>query len=287
MRYELFKKTMNEKVSDNEVGKILKRMGANPSRFTGIFRLGSPVEKLMQNALTSKEIKLGNALEKIIADYLVDGNLESLPKRTEDGAYDFDQLFIEKESGRILFIEQKVRDDHDSTKKKGQIQNFLEKKRVLAELYPDNEVVSAMWFIDDTAKKNQKYYTGFVEGELFYGAEINQVFEEFPNSPELMEIYNDLVKNMIAYKQDISNDSGSLNIEDECEYDLTILSASEIVGLLSNHEIVSKVLPLISPTGAIYTELEDILSKKINNQNKKKALELIYRIQGKLKLGVS
>lgn len=284
MEYKLFKKTMNEKVSDNEVGKILKRMGAAPSRFTGVFRLGSPVEKLMQNALTSKEIKLGNALEKIIADYLADGNLEPLPRRTEDGAYDFDQLFIEKESGRILFIEQKVRDDHDSTKKKGQIQNFLEKKKVLTELYPDSEIVSAMWFIDDTVKKNQKYYLDFVEGELFYGAEINEVFEEFPNSPELMEIYDDLVKNMITYKEDISNASGSLNIEGEgeCEYDLTILTAGEIVGLLSNHEIVSKVLPLISPTGAIYTEFENVLSRKINNKNKKRALELIMELKADL-----
>lgn len=48
----------------------------------------------------------------------------------------------------IYLIEQKVRDDHDSTKKSGQINNlFSAKSKHWKTIYPNSEIVSSMWTV--------------------------------------------------------------------------------------------------------------------------------------------
>ena len=55
-------------------------------------------------------------------------------------------------------IEQKMRDDHDSTKKRGQFENFLKKVSYLKEKFPNKEIEAGMWFVDNSLVKNKKYY---------------------------------------------------------------------------------------------------------------------------------
>lgn len=57
---------------------------------------------------------------------------------------------------KTVLIEQKVRDDHDSSKKTGQIVNFQTKKNALSKDF--DEFYCTSWFIDDGLKKNRSYY---------------------------------------------------------------------------------------------------------------------------------
>jgi len=78
------------------------------------------------------------------------------------------------------FIEQKVRDDHDSTKKRGQISNFESKLEILYKKHKE-KLVGIMYFIDPELSKNKNYYLPElnklckfydVKTYLFYGKEL-------------------------------------------------------------------------------------------------------------------
>ncbi len=71
----------------------------------------------MQNLLQSHEIRFGDAFEKLIEEYLIENNFTILDNNFTDSAgnrLNVDQFF--KKNNHYYFIEQKVRDDHDSTK---------------------------------------------------------------------------------------------------------------------------------------------------------------------------
>ena len=91
----------------------------NPKRYTGIFRISNARTKLIQNVTQSREIKFGDFMEEIITEYISKMGYENLDKsigNDENGnALSADQIF--KENDKIYLIEQKIRDDHDSTKK--------------------------------------------------------------------------------------------------------------------------------------------------------------------------
>lgn len=107
-------------------------------------------EKIYQNYLTSINIKFGSALEEIFHRYLTFKGATFLNRRCIPGK-DCDQLFTYK--GKTILIEQKVRDDHDSSKKVGQLENYLFKKQSL----PKN-ALCCCWFIDDNFSKNYNFY---------------------------------------------------------------------------------------------------------------------------------
>jgi hypothetical protein len=72
--------------------------------------------------------------------------------------YNIDQLFKNPKNGIIYLIEQKVRDDHDSTKKRGQFNNFEVKYYEVSRQYSSNKIIPIMWFIDPSLVKNRRYY---------------------------------------------------------------------------------------------------------------------------------
>ncbi|MGL4347763.1 MAG: hypothetical protein ACRCR9_06765 [Chitinophagaceae bacterium] len=97
---------------------------------------------VLQNLLQSHEIRFGDAFEHIIEAYLKLKGGEILPKQLivdKKKVLSIDQLFNLKNT--IYFIEQKVRDDHDSTKKRGQIDNF-EKNLII---YLINILIKNYW----------------------------------------------------------------------------------------------------------------------------------------------
>ncbi|MDR0820076.1 MAG: hypothetical protein LBN19_00865 [Endomicrobium sp.] len=83
----------------------------------GLFRPTKPKAKILQNLLQSQEIKFGDAFEKLIELYLTENGFTILPKKISGEKINesliIDQYFKIKE--KIYFIEQKIRDDHDST----------------------------------------------------------------------------------------------------------------------------------------------------------------------------
>lgn len=175
INYDNFTRELNERIkSDDEFFyELLITVIKNPERYTGIFRVSNARTKLIQNVTQSREIKFGDFMEDIVTQYISVMGYENLNKKISE-ELEADQLFVM--NGKICLIEQKIRDDHDSTKKRGQYDNFRKKYTALKEKYSGHEVIAVMWFIDDSLRKNRKYYTERAESEALPGVSIHIIY---------------------------------------------------------------------------------------------------------------
>lgn len=192
LTYQDFVNILNKHIFDEEKFVLLTKVADYPERFIGLFRPTKPGTKILQNLLQSHEIRFGDALEELIEKIFEDLGYKTLQKsipRTKNVSEKnkknlaLDQFFVDPESNTYYFIEQKVRDDHDSSKKRGQINNFEEK---LDEILEQNKgkfskLVGIMYFIDPDLSKNKNYYEAELETlkeaysvdlYLFYGKEL-------------------------------------------------------------------------------------------------------------------
>lgn len=150
--YADFVSRLNAKVKSDEdfYVELLKTVIKSPHRYTGIFRLTNAKTKLIQNVTQSREIKFGDFMEEIVTEYIALMGYHNLDKNIGNddagNALSADQVF-EKGNGTYL-IEQKIRDDHDSTKKRGQFEDFWKKYTLLKSKYPHRKIIASMWFID-------------------------------------------------------------------------------------------------------------------------------------------
>jgi len=122
MKYFKFKSNINEIIFEKSKVDLITKVAKYPQRYIGLFRPTKPKAKLLQNLLQSQEIRFGDAFEKIIEEYLKELDYEILDKSFEyqnGDKLNVDQFFLK--DNIYYFVEQKVRDDHDSTKKRGQI----------------------------------------------------------------------------------------------------------------------------------------------------------------------
>lgn len=186
MNYPEFSSILNKHIFKGEKSEILRRIAEDPERFIGLFRPTKPGAKILQNLLQSHEIKMGDALEEIIENIIQDLKFKSLPKNILDNngeMLSLDQYFTNGKT--YYFIEQKVRDDHDSSKKRGQISNFEKKLEILYKKHRA-DLIGIMYFIDPDLSKNKNYYTQELKrlGEfygirlyLFYGKELFEYFK--------------------------------------------------------------------------------------------------------------
>ena len=146
--------------------------------------------------LQSHEIKFGDALEELIEEILKDLGYSILPKSitTSNGEQlSLDQFFTDGKN--YYFIEQKIRDDHDSTKKRDQIANFEAKLEELFKKYKDN-LIGIMYFIDPDLAKNKNFYTSELNRlneyykvplYLFYGKELFELLESLEYWERLLD----------------------------------------------------------------------------------------------------
>ena len=209
--YEDFADELNAKIkSDSDFYyELLITVIKNPQRYTGIFRVSNARTKLLQNVTQSREIKFGDFMEDIITWYIPEMGYINLDKNISP-ELKADQLF--RKDGVIYLIEQKIRDDHDSTKKRGQYDNFSRKYSLLREEYPECEINAVMWFIDDGLRKNRRYYFDRREQEsgkniniyIFYGEEL---FTELLGCPDVWE---EICSHLAHNKSDRSNETLSI-----------------------------------------------------------------------------
>lgn len=186
LSYEQFKEELDRKIKsgDDFYLELLETVIDNPSRYCGLFRLSNAKTKLIQNVTQSKEIKFGDFMEEISTQYIKLLGYKNYPKdlgEDENGdRLNCDQLFTK--DNILYLVEQKVRDDHDSTKKRGQYSNFYKKVKLIRRKYPNYHICASMWFIDDGLVKNKNYYieqmndTTFdnTELHLYYGGDFFQ-----------------------------------------------------------------------------------------------------------------
>jgi len=181
MNYQQFSAILNRHIFEGDRKRLLRRIANSPERFIGLFRPTKPRAKILQYLLQSHEIRFGDSIEELIEEILGEMGYTVLPKdlTTETGErLSLDQYFAD--ANRYYFIEQKVRDDHDSTKKRGQLSNFETKLEVLYNKH-GHQLIGVMYFIDPDFSKNKNYYlpelrrlSAFynVELHLLYGGEL-------------------------------------------------------------------------------------------------------------------
>ena len=178
---------------------LLCKVIKDPTRYVGIFRITNVKTKLIQNVTQSREIKLGDFMEDIVTDYIHAMGYTNLNKHigtdTEGNPLNADQAF--REGNTIFLIEQKIRDDHDSTKKRGQYDNFRKKYTLLKTQYPDCTINATMWFIDNSFAKNKRYY-------------LTKASQESSNNVTLNILYGDALFDTIFNRNDVW--------EEICEY---------------------------------------------------------------------
>jgi hypothetical protein len=200
MNYEKFCSILNKHIFEGEKKELLEKISEKPERFIGLFRPTKPTGKILQHILQSHEIRMGDAFEEIIEEILKFIGYKILPKiikNENNQILSLDQYFTDGE--KYFFIEQKLRDDHDSSKKRGQMFNFEAKLEALFKKHSSN-LVGIMYFIDPDLSKNKNYYLEEfkklrefynVELHLFYGRELF----EYLGKPDLWEKMLSWLKN--------------------------------------------------------------------------------------------
>lgn len=282
IQYNDFKTWLNQKLFEKSYSDLISKIADNPDRFIGIFRPTKPKTKLIQNITQSHEIRFGDALEFIFEKYFKEEGFTLITKRFKfnDKELNVDQLF--EKDNVIYMIEQKVRDDHDSTKKRGQFQNFENKYFALTSMYQQKTIIPIMWFIDDSLTKNKKYYLEEMErmqmdyqckSYLFYGKEM------FNNSTEAsfrIEMWNEILDYLEQWKQSLP-DMPEVNFDLQAEKVFEeIKGVSPVVyrKLFENKEIIEKIFPILFPENKVLKKLEDYFYSeyKTNNQTIYKTL---------------
>ena len=266
---------------------LLEKLVINSDWFVGFFRPTKPKTKLIQNITQSHEIKFGDALENIFEDYFRKLGFEILPKRlseqetSDNKVYSIDQLF--KKNNMIYLIEQKIRDDHDSTKKVGQFSNFEKKYYEVSKQYSSNEVIPIMWFIDDSLRKNKNYYINEMNRmaedygcspKLYYGAELFSKNEEgMQDIP--YEMWNEINEYLMLWKEtlpDMPEVNFDVNSEEVFE-EIKDLSPAIYRKLFENEDVVEQILPIIFTTGEVLRKLRGYFYSKKD----KKIYETLYK----------
>lgn len=271
MQYEKFKNTFNRIVFGSSKRDLLKKIAEYPDRYIGIFRPTKPKAKILQNLTQSNEIRFGDAFERIIRDYFEENEYERLNKNIElaDSSWVVaDQLI--KFGDTTIFVEQKIRDDHDSTKKRGQIDNFKKKVAALAGRYGKENLKCFFFFIDPKLQKNKNYYSEEIrkvseqheiEAKLVYGRELF-------DSVGLSDVWDEIIEHLKEWRKelpDLPEVNFDVDAEDTFE-EIKELSPSIFLKLFGNEDLET-ILDTLFPTG----ETLRLLSKYFEGKGKKRS----------------
>jgi hypothetical protein len=247
MDYNLFQDILNKQIFESSKQDLLEKI----SKYLGLFRPTKPKAKLLQNLLQSNEIRFGDAPELLFEKYFELSGFTILEKKIGHGKeyLDLDQLF--RDDGYIYFVEQKVRDDHDSTKKRGQINNFEKKISALLLKYKETEIKCFTCFVDPGLVKNKKYYTGEIKKiqaeynvytKLCYGKEL---WKEIGHP----EVWEEIVKYLEKWKAEIP-DMPSINFDENpinSFEEIKSVGVSLFRKLFSNRDICREIMPILFP----------------------------------------
>lgn len=252
---------LNRHVFENEKEYLIAKIADDSERFVGAFRSTTPALKLLQYSLQSREIRFGDALEEIIRRYIEECGYINLPrviKLSSDKKLNIDQYFTTKDDDRYFIVEQKIRDDHDSTKKRGQIDNFKRKLEYLKSKH-DTKLEGIMYFIDPTLQKNYNYYQEELSQlsnelnipiHLLYNGEL---FQHLDGSTSKWDI---LQAALLKWREDVPS---SVNIECDKPADIDQVyrvKASHWHKIVSNTALWSEgVIRCIFPTGTNLKQL--------------------------------
>ena len=183
---------------------LLEKVIDYPGRYCGLFRLSNAKTKLIQNVTQSREIKFGDIIEDISTIYIEKLGYKTFNKhlgKNDDGDdLNVDQYFTD---GKTIFLaEMKIRDDHDSTKKRGQYDNFRKKIILVREQHPNSHIDASMWFVDPGLVKNKNYYSDEMSKENFTNTTLHLYYgsEFFASLNNGLTVWNELISLFKEYR---------------------------------------------------------------------------------------
>ena len=124
MEYSKYKEIFDQYFVLSDVTSFVKGLvkdNTSFKRLTTPFNIKPFIDRLQSHYLISINIKFGDALEAIVKQYLIEKGVSFLDRNFVP-QHDCDQIF--QFNNKIFLIEQKIRDDHDSSKKRGQVNNY-------------------------------------------------------------------------------------------------------------------------------------------------------------------
>ena len=265
----------------------MKKISTNPNRFIGIFRPTKPKGKILQNLLQSHEIRFGNAIEIIIAEYLKLIGSELLPNRYDlvDGSYvDVDLCF--KYNGIIYVVELKIRDDHDSTKIRGQAQNFELKIDTLLSIHKKEKSVIGVFFcIDPGLVKNVSFYKKYFENiKEKLGVKVEMCYgREFFSLLKTENIWDEICEYLIKWKKEISDlPEVNFDIDSDKSFDeIKDLSPSIFIKLFENEQLYDEIILTLFPQKKTLLLLQKYFKELAREQTRYNTLYNL--LKGKLK----
>ena len=266
MQYNKFKDAFNKIVFGKAKHDLLEKIAMHPDRYIGIFRPTKAKAKIIQNLTQSNEIRFGDAFEKIIRDYFEENKYKNLDRDlllSEERRLVLDQLIAQDD--KIIFIEQKVRDDHDSTKKRGQVENFVKKIYILTSKYKGKKLQCFFFFVDPSLQKNKKYYeTEMKKISKQYDIEVNLVYgKELFAYLGLSKSWNKIVIYLKKWRDELS-DLPEINFDIDAQdtfQEIKDLSPSVFIKLFANKGLYD-ILKTIFPSGEVLKLLTEHFEEK-------------------------
>jgi hypothetical protein len=187
---------------------------------------------------------------------------------------------------KVYFVEQKIRDDHDSTKKRGQINNFEKKIDALSAKYGENGLVGYFYFIDPELNKNKRYYENEIKAlSKAYGVKLYLVYgKEFFESIGENSAWEEILDYLRRWKKEVPEfPEINFDLNPEISFvELKDLEPKDFRKILSNEEIFEQIVMTLFPTGqTLELLLRHFKSKSSERQIYKTISELI---EARLKL---
>lgn len=288
-KIESLQRDMNEYVPTNFVESTLNKLAETPERLLGVLHANSFQMGSLVSFGYSRNNSYGNAIEKVFSSIIKDNgwNIEPTKYKLED--YDLHNLSISiprnKKSIAVdqvfsndsyyVFIEQKIRDDHDTSKAPGQWANYELKFRILNEIIKHKTVIGIMWMIDDNFDRNKSFYSndehmGKMQKEfpkqnfLLYGKQIDDKLNELSGNTkkDYFSVFDEFLKEWHSNAPKIPNlnfDQYSFKVSEAFDK----MNKNKLESFFKNEQIIKEAFPILFP------KLEAIRSYKKYLENKK------------------
>lgn len=280
---------LSKAIFSDDKQKLLRKIIDEPERFTGLLRPTKPYGKVIQFLLQSHEIRFGNAIQQVIGyiirklGYRVEMEAEY---RLNDETLVIDMIVFRNPA---LIIEMKIRDDHDSSKKRGQITNFEKKIEAFVKSNPEANVEGVFWFVDPTMRKNEDYYkkelakiSAFykLNTHLLYGRELF----DFLGEENIWDSFIDCLKLWKTTIPDLPNVDYDENVNDTINL-LENLSLADWRKLIENDElweengIITRLFRSGESLRAICNTFENYKERRLREQYIEIARKLRLRLE--------
>ena len=270
MEYNKFCGIFNAAIFERSKSDLIRKIADHPERYIGLFRPTKPKAKIIQNLLQSHEIRYGDAFETLIEEYLREQGYQILDKRlTQDGKNLYvDQIFSEDDD--VFFVEQKIRDDHDSSKKRGQMSNFEKKIIAITDAYPNANVTGLFYFIDNSFHKNRNYYEETIENLAnCYGVSLHLVYGgDFFGYIEQNDTWGEIITHLTNWKKSIP-DLPEINFDRDATKSFEEIKTLPTIvyrKLFSNSEL-DEVLRVLFPDKSTLCLLNQHFERKCQNND--------------------